>query len=190
MNPPTGTVADPRKDTAAASADGDAVDAALAASGDASAFERLYRKHVLRIHNLARRMLGPDEADEITQDVFVRVWEKLGSFRGEAAFGTWLHRVAINVVLGRRQKLGVARGRYTDTDEPLQRVSGAKHHGEFYVDFDAAIGQLPTGAREIFVLHDVEGYKHHEIASMLGVSTGTSKAQLHRARRTLRKYLD
>lgn len=190
MNMQPWAVADPRKATSATSPDADAVDATLAASGDASAFERLYRGHSVRIHNLARRMLGPDEADEITQDVFVRVWEKLGSFRGEAAFGTWLHRVAINVILGRRQKLGTARGRFTESDEPLARMPSRKGHTEFYMDFDAAIAQLPPGAREVFVLHDVEGYKHHEIAALLNVTTGTSKAQLHRARRTLRKHLD
>jgi len=190
MIPQPWAVADPRKATSATSPDAEAVDATLAATGDASAFERLYRGHCVRIHNLARRMLGPDEADEITQDVFVRAWEKLGSFRGEAAFGTWLHRVAINVILGRRQKLGLARGRFVDSDEPLERMAGGKSHGEFYVDFDAAVSRLPAGAREVFVLHDVEGYKHHEIAALLGVTTGTSKAQLHRARRTLRKHLD
>lgn len=190
MDPRSRTVADPRKASSATSPDADAVDAALAASGDATAFERLYRGHADRIHNLTRRMLGPEEADEVTQDVFVRAWEKLGSFRGEAAFGTWLHRVAINVILGRRKKLGVARGRFTETDEPLDRMPGGKHHAAFYVDFEAAMASLPGGAREVFVLHDVEGYKHHEIAALLGVTTGTSKAQLHRARRTLRKYLD
>src|SRR5215475_459888 len=93
-------------------ADADVVDAALAASGDAHAYERLYRNHVARIHSLARRMINPDVADEVTQDVFVRAWEKLGTFRGEAAFGTWLHRLAINVILGRRQNLGIQRERF------------------------------------------------------------------------------
>jgi RNA polymerase sigma-70 factor (ECF subfamily) len=176
--------------TGPSAADSDAVDATLAASGDAQAFERLYRGHAARIHGLVRRMLGGEHTDEVTQDVFVRAWEKLGTFRGEAAFGTWLHRVAVNVILGRRQTLGIARGRFTDTDESLDRMSTPRAHSDFYVDFDTAIEQLPQGARQVFVLHDVEGYKHHEVAEMLGVTTGTSKAQLHRARMALRRHLD
>lgn len=178
------------RETGATTADADAVDATLAASGDAQAFERLYRGHVARIHSLARRMLSADEADEITQDIFVRTWEKLGSFRGESAFGTWLHRLAINVILGKRQTLGIARGRFTETDEPLERMSARKGQTEFHVDFEAAMEHLPPGARQVFVLHDVEGYKHHEVAEMLGVTAGTSKAQLHRARMALRQHLD
>jgi RNA polymerase sigma-70 factor, ECF subfamily len=183
-------VAAARKRTAVTTSDSDSADAVLAAAGDAHAFERLYRGHVTRIFNLARRMMGPEEADEITQDVFVRAWEKLGTFRGDAAFGTWLHRVGINVILGRRQKLGLARSRYTEDDEPIGRMAASRQHAEFYVDFDSAIERLPPGAREVFVLHDVEGFKHHEIADLLGVSAGTSKAQLHRARQALRRYLD
>ena len=87
-------------------AESDAVDATLAAAGDGHAFERLYRRHVARIHSLARRMIGPDEADEVTQSVFVRAWQKLGTFRGESAFGTWLHRLAINLMLAQRATLG------------------------------------------------------------------------------------
>src|SRR5438128_6851787 len=91
--------------------DAETADVALAASGDGSAFERLYRAHVARVHSLARRMIGFDVADDVTQDVFVRAWTKLGTFRGEAAFGTWLHRLAINVILARRTSLGTERGR-------------------------------------------------------------------------------
>lgn len=168
----------------------DVADAKLAAAGDAHAFERLYRAHVARIHSLARRMLGPPEADEATQDVFVRAWEKLGTFRGEAAFGTWLHRLAINVMLGKRQKLGVQRARTVEDDGVLELLPSRKEEREFSMDFEQAIVQLPPGARKVFVLHDVEGFKHHEIAQMLGVTTGTSKAQLHRARMALRKHLE
>src|SRR3989442_8435600 len=100
------------RDPATTAADAEAADAALAASGDGTAFERLYRSHVARIHSLVRRMLDADEADDLTQDVFVRAWQKLPTFRGESAFGTWLHRLAVNVVLGRRKTLGVERGRY------------------------------------------------------------------------------
>ena len=178
------------RETTTASADQDVIDATLAASGDSQAFERLYRTHVARIHGLARRMLGSGDADELTQDVFVRAWEKLGTFRGEAAFGTWLHRVAINVILGARKERGVRRERYLDSDEPLERLSARVKPEGLDMDVDAAIEHLPPGARSVFVLHDVEGYKHHEIAEMLGVTAGTSKAQLHRARMTLRKHLD
>lgn len=179
-----------RRDSSTSTADADAIDATLAASGDAQAFERLYRVHVSRVHSLARRMLGFEDADEAAQDVFVRAWEKLGTFRGESAFGTWLHRVAINVILGKRQVLGTARNRFVDGEEAVERMQAPRGHSEFHVDFDAAIERLPDGARQVFVLHDVEGFKHHEIAEMLGVTTGTSKAQLHRARMSLRKHLD
>jgi RNA polymerase sigma-70 factor, ECF subfamily len=179
-----------RRESSTSTADADAIDATLAASGDAQAFERLYRGHVSRVHGLARRMLGVEDADEAAQDVFVRAWEKLGTFRGESAFGTWLHRVAINVILGKRQILGTARARFVEGEETVERMRAPRGHTEFHVDFDAAIERLPDGARQVFVLHDVEGFKHHEIAKMLGVTTGTSKAQLHRARMTLRKHLD
>jgi RNA polymerase sigma-70 factor (ECF subfamily) len=170
--------------------DSDAVDATLAASGDAHAFERLYRGHIGRIHSLARRMLSEDEADEAAQDVFVRAWEKLATFRGEAAFGTWLHRLAINVILGRRERRGVQRQRYLEGDGVLETVAGRRSAPETSMDMESAIARLPDGARQIFVLHDVEGYRHEEIADMLGLAAGTSKSQLHRARMALRQHLD
>jgi RNA polymerase sigma-70 factor (ECF subfamily) len=171
-------------------ADSVAADAALAASGDGTAFERLYRSHVARIHSLVRRMLDADEADDLTQDVFVRAWQKLPTFRGEAAFGTWLHRLAVNVVLGRRKTLGMERGRYHTGEDVLDGVSGRHETPEMTMDFEEAISRLPDGARQVFVLHDVEGYRHEEIARMLGVVPGTSKSQLHHARMALRRYLD
>jgi len=170
--------------------DSDAVDATLAASGDAHAFERLYRGHVGRVHSLARRMLSDDDADEVAQDVFVRAWEKLSTFRGEAAFGTWLHRLAINVILGRRERRGVQRQRFLEGDGVLELVAGRRAAPETSMDMETAIARLPDGARQIFVLHDVEGYRHEEIADMLGLATGTSKSQLHRARMALRQHLD
>ena len=170
-------------------ADAEHVDAALAASGDAHAYERLYRSHLARIHSLARRMISPDTADEVTQDVFVRAWEKLHTFRGESAFGTWLHRLAINVILGGRANLGIQRQRYQDGDEVFETVSAKPVTPELGMDFETAIGRLPKGARQVFVLHDVEGFKHEEIADNLGISVGTSKAQLHRARMMLRRHL-
>ena len=173
--PPIQTVLDP--------------DVALAAGGDPSAFERLYRTHVARIHGLARRMLGSGEADEVTQDIFVRTWQKLGQFRGESAFGTWLHRLAVNVVIERRRSFAVQRERMSDDDAALDLATAPPARTDLAMDFDTAIEQLPPGAREILVLHDVEGYKHREIAVLLGITTGTSKRQLHRARMLMRHHL-
>ena len=167
----------------------DLQDAALAAAGDTHAFERLYRAHVGRIHGLVRRMLGADEATEVTQDVFVRAWQKLGTFRGEAAFGTWLHRLAVNVVLTRRCELGTRRSRFIADDAVLETVPARPGAHDLGLDFETAIARLPEGARHVFVLHDVEGYRHEEIAGLLGVTSGTTKAQLHRARMLLRAHL-
>ena len=167
----------------------DAVDAVLAAAGDARAFERLYRGHVARIHSLARRMAGDDEAEELTQMTFVRAWQKLSTFRGEAKFGTWLHRVAINVILGRRATLKTERSRRQEGEDVIETLPARPAATEHRMDFDAAIGKLPSGARQIFVLHDVEGFKHEEIAKLLSINVGTSKAQLHRARMLLRGHL-
>src|SRR5947209_226268 len=164
-------------------------DVALAAGGDPSAFERLYQTHVGRIHSLTRRMLGTHDADEVTQDIFVRTWQKLGQFRGDSAFATWLHRLAINVVIERRRSYAIQRDRMTDDPLALDFVTVAPARADLTVDFEHAMEQLPPGAREIFVLHDVEGYKHREIAAMLDVTSGTSKRQLHRARMLMRRYL-
>src|SRR5947209_10854459 len=122
-------------------------DVALAAGGDSSAFERLYRTHVARIHGLARRMLGSGEADEVTQDIFVRTWQKLGQFRGESAFGTWLHRLAVNVVIERRRSFAIQRGRMTDDPAALDALTVAPARADLTVDFQAAIEQPPPGAR-------------------------------------------
>ncbi|HEX6939012.1 MAG TPA: RNA polymerase sigma factor [Longimicrobiales bacterium] len=174
-----------RTDAAAA----DAADARLAATGDPSAFERLYRRHVARIHTFVRRMLAGAEADEVTQEVFVRAWKKLGTYRGDAAFGTWLHRVAINVVLTHRAVLARHRERFRG-DAGLAAATPARSaRPDLRMDVEAAIAALPDGAREVFVLYDVEGYKHEEIAERLGIGVGTSKSQLHRARMLLRHYL-
>jgi RNA polymerase sigma-70 factor (ECF subfamily) len=165
-------------------------DVALAAGGDASAFERVYQTHLGRVHSLARRMAGPESADELTQDVFVRVWQKLATFRGESSFATWLHRLAVNVIIERFRTLGAARLRFLDDGEStLELLPGRSGHDDVRMDLDAAMRQLPPGARAVFVLHDVEGYKHDEIGRLLGVSVGTSKSQLHRARMTLRMHL-
>ena len=186
---PTSTVRPrPLRATDTPSPDADAVDAALAASGDAHAFERLYRRHVARVHTLVRRMLG-EENEEVTQEVLVRAWRKLGTFRGEAAFGTWLHRLAVNVILNHRTARGRWRKLFVETadeaPEPPARPATPGHG----VDFEAAMARLSPGARQVFVLHDVEGYRHEEVAGMLGISVGTSKSQLHYARMALRRAL-
>jgi RNA polymerase sigma-70 factor (ECF subfamily) len=135
-------------------------------------------------------MLSPDEAPEATQDVFVRAWQKIALFRGESAFGTWLYRVAVNVLLARRQVLKLERERTVDDEGVLETLAGRPGTSDLSMDFETAIERLPQGARQVFVLHDVEGYKHEEIANFLGVTTGTTKAQLHRARMILRGHLN
>lgn len=169
--------------------DTDRLDAVRAADGDTAAFERLYRRHIGRIHTLARRMLGPEYADDATQDIFVRAWSKLSQFRGDSAFGTWLHRLAINVILGRRGDLARQRERYSENDPAVERATAPRVSTEARIDLEAALQKLPEGARQVFVLHDVEGFKHEEIAALLDVTAGTSKSQLHRARMVLREYL-
>ncbi|HEX5726191.1 MAG TPA: sigma-70 family RNA polymerase sigma factor [Longimicrobiaceae bacterium] len=160
----------------------------LAAAGDAHAFGRLYRDHVARIHTLARRMIGDAEADEVTQDVFVRAWEKLRTFRGEAAFGTWLHRLAVNLILAKRAALA-GRSQRDGGPDALETRPARAAAPELRMDFERAVRHLPDGAKQVFVLFDVEGYRHEEIAQMLGISVGTSKSQLHRARMILREHL-
>ena len=164
-------------------------DVARAAAGDVSAFERIYQAHLPRVHSLVRRMAGGRDTEELTQDVFVRVWQKLGSFRGDSAFSTWLHRLAVNVVIERFRTEAVRRQRMHDGEEIFQTLPGPSRSRDLSMDFETALTKLPDGAREIFVLHDVEGYKHQEIASLLDISAGTSKAQLHRARMMLRRHL-
>src|ERR1700738_2059140 len=134
-------------------------------------------------------MLGTHDADGVTQDIFVRTWQKLGQFRGDSAFATWLHRLAINVVIERRRSYATQRDRLTDRPPALDAVTVAPARADLTVDFEHAIAQLPPGARDIFVLHDVEGYKHREIAVLLDITSGTSKRQLHRARMLMRKHL-
>lgn len=169
-------------------------DVSLAAGGDREAFARVYRAHVARVHALCTRMSGDRaRAEELTQDVFVRTWEKLPLFRGESAFSTWLHRLAVNVILSARESDARDRARHTtqgasDTDDGLAARARTPRHAD-RLDLEAAIVLLPPGARRVFVLHDVEGFKHHEIAEMLGVTTGGCKAQLHRARLLLREAL-
>jgi RNA polymerase sigma-70 factor (ECF subfamily) len=172
---------------------GDSSDVALAAGGDRQAFERLYRTHANRVFSICARMSGSrTKGEELTQDVFVRTWEKLPQFRGESAFSTWLHRLAVNVVLNARKADSRNASRTDDgevDDERWDETARAPMHIE-RMDLTNAIAGLPAGARKIFVLHDIEGYKHEEIAEMMGITSGGSKAQLHRARLLLREALE
>jgi RNA polymerase sigma-70 factor (ECF subfamily) len=134
-------------------------------------------------------------AEELTQDVFVRAWEKLHLFRGESSFSTWLHRLTVNVVLNARKSDGRQKSRFEENDEEQGMdahagVVGMPLAPGDLLDLEKAIEKLPPGARRVFVLHDVEGYKHEEIAEMLGVTSGATKAQLHRARLLLREALN
>lgn len=182
----------PRVDDEALNAAQTTADVAQASSGDRGAFERLYHGNVSRVYALCLRMVGDrTRAEELTQDVFVRAWQKLALFRGESAFGTWLHRLAVNVVLNARKSDGRTRRRMTDDGDEIDSVPAptlALAPGDS-LDIERAIALLPPGARRVFVLHDVEGYKHEEIGEMLDITSGGSKAQLHRARMLLRERL-
>jgi RNA polymerase sigma-70 factor, ECF subfamily len=169
-------------------AEADRVDAAKAADGDTEAFERIYRRHATHILSLCRRMIGEVDAEDVSQEVFVRAWRKIAQFRGDAAFGTWLHRLAINVILGRRTAIGTYRSRFSGGDPEVLPIAARRTTHELRVDLENAVQTLPRGAREVFVLHDVEGYTHEEIGEMLEVTAGTSKSQLHRARMALREF--
>jgi RNA polymerase sigma-70 factor (ECF subfamily) len=172
----------------------DTTDVMLAAGGDRKAFERLYRSHVNRVFTLCTRMCGSRvRGEELTQDVFVRAWEKLPQFRGDAQFSTWIHRVAVNIVLTDRKNEARNRRRMVEEEPergetPLQKASVTPGYGD-RMDITAALESLPPGAKQIFILHDIEGYKHEEIADMCGITAGGSKAQLHRARLLLREAL-
>ena len=169
--------------------------ARAAAAGDAGAFERLYEQHNKRVYSLCFRMLGnASQAEDLTQEVFLQVFKKIGSFRGDSAFTTWLHRLTINQVLMHFRKRGVKlehtseEGDFTNVVEtPLQstrRISMVDR-----LALEKAISELPPGYRTVFVLHDVQGYEHEEISNLLDVSIGTSKSQLHKARMRLRELL-
>src|SRR4029078_659228 len=164
-------------------------DVALAAAGDVSAFERVYHAHLPRVHSLVRRMTGGRDADELTQDVVVRVWQKLDTFRGDSAFSTWLHRLTVNVVIERFRSETLRRQRLREGDGIFDRIAAAFRVRDVAIAFGPALAKLPDGAREVFVLHDVEGYKHHEIASLPRISPCPSQGWLRRARMILRLRL-
>jgi len=165
-------------------------DVGRAANGDHEAFERLYRGHVGRVYSLAVRMVGVAEAEDLTQEVFIRAWSKLDTFKGQSQFATWLHRLAVNHILSRRAVIKRREARFFGDEgllsrlrAPRKRASGAA------LDLEQAMTRLPGRAREVFVLYDVEGFSHEEVAEALGVTVGTSKSQLHRARMLLREEL-
>ncbi len=168
---------------------------ARAQAGDQTAFQELYRQHAGRVYGLCLRLTGDGrDAEERTQDVFVRLWDKLRSFRGDSAFSSWLHRLAVNVVLNERRTTGRRERRVMTAEDP-DNVVGAQHAAPLHsaglsIDLERAIAELPDGAREVFVLYDIEGYPHSEIAQLVGIAEGTSKAQLFRARRLLREKLE
>lgn len=161
-----------------------------AQGGDTAAFEDLYRRFSGRVYALCVRLSGdPGRAREATQDVFVRAWQKLGGFEPGTSLGAWLRTIACNLVIDRVRAAGRLEAHETAVED-LGALSGPSGPGpSVSIDLERAIARLPEGARTIFVLHDVEGFQHHEIAQKLGVTSGTCKAQLHRARRLLREAL-
>ena len=163
-----------------------------ACRGDHEAFEALYRANVGRIYALCLRLSADVlRAEELTQSVFIKAWEKLGSFRGKSAFSTWLHRLTVNLVLEDKRSERRRTERVLTTDDPALLDGGSvEMQPDVGIDLERAIALLPPGARAAFVLHDIEGYRHNEIAELTGTSPGTSKVQLHRARRLLRKALE
>lgn len=166
-----------------------------AAKGDMVAFEELYQRHHRRVYSICLRMLqNASEAEDLTQDVFIQLYRKIGSFRGDSAFTTWLHRMTVNQVLMHFRKRTVKFEKTTEEGEtPVQIVSGTENPFKMpivdKIALENAIEQLPNGYKNVFVLHDVEGFEHEEVARILGCSVGTSKSQLHKARLKLRKLL-
>lgn len=156
---------------------------------DAKAFAALYRLHIDRVYGVCLRMTGNvSEAEDCTQEAFIQAWNKLEKFRGDSAFSTWLHRIAVNSVLGRMRKAKREQDRIMAVTESAAPTVATGDTGDMR-DLSEAIDRLPQGARHVFVLHAVYGYSHDETGEMLGIATGTSKAQLHRAKRLLAQQL-
>lgn len=167
-----------------------------AAKGNVQAFEELYKRHYRRVYALCFRMLqNAAEAEDLTQDVFVQLYRKIGSFRGDSAFTTWLHRLTVNQVLMhfRKRVVKYEKTASEEDNQTVQVVPGTENHNRMRV-FDKialreAIAELPEGYRKVFILHDIEGREHEEVAKILGCSIGTSKSQLHKARAKLKRIL-
>jgi RNA polymerase sigma-70 factor (ECF subfamily) len=162
-------------------------------SGDGAAFEELYQRHAARLYNLAYRMAGTaNDAEDLLQDVFLLAYRKLGSFRGESSLGTWLYRLAMNHCLDVLRSRQARMGQQTDSldeDGAAEPVAAPALGAVSRIDLDRAIGCLPHACRAAFLLHDVEGFGHQEVGAILGISEGTSKSQVHKARLRIRTYL-
>jgi len=194
----TGTVTRTRRSETSEMTEAEAI--RLAQQGDAGAFERIYRLHSRRVYALCLRMVGNTaEAEDLTQDAFLQLFRKIGTFRGESAFSTWLHRLAVNVVLMKLRKKTLPETSLEESTDPEDESSGPRREigapdlllsGSIdRVHLERAIEQLPPGYRQVFVLHDVQGFEHNEIAGLMDCSIGNSKSQLHKARMRLRELL-
>src|SRR6202140_820789 len=194
----TGTVTRTRRTETSEMTEAEAI--RLAQQGDAGAFERIYRLHSRRVYALCLRMVGNTaEAEDLTQDAFLQLFRKIATFRGESAFSTWLHRLSVNVVLMRLRKKTLAATSLDETTVPDEESGGPRKDiggpdlrllgSVDRVNLERAMEQLPPGYRSIFVLHDMQGYEHNEIAAILHCSIGNSKSQLHKARMRLRELL-
>jgi len=163
--------------------------------GDLAAFEAIYRTHSGRLYSVACRMLGnPADAEDLLQDIFLAAHRKLDSFRGESALGTWLYRLGMNQILDHVRSRAARTGQLTDGLEDASLLADAGGHrladrAIDRIDLERALAELPDGCRAAFVLHDVEGFEHNEVGRLLGVSEGTSKSQVHKARMKLRAML-
>ncbi|MGB7727443.1 MAG: sigma-70 family RNA polymerase sigma factor [Candidatus Acidiferrum sp.] len=171
-----------------------------AQAGDSAAFDFLYQLHSRRVYALCLRMVNnPADAEDLMQEAFLQLFRKIGTFRGESAFSTWLHRMTVNVVLMRLRKKSLPTDSLEETLDPETENSGPKRDvgapdlrlsgAVDRVNLERSIEQLPPGYRTVFVLHDVQGYEHNEIADIMGCSVGNSKSQLHKARTRLRELL-
>jgi len=167
----------------------------LAANGDLAAFEIIYERYHRRTYSLCLRMTGNQtEAEDLTQEVFIQLFRKVGSFRGDSAFSTWLHRLTVNQVLMHFRRRSVKNEKTSEDGEmPEQTVTGSANPNRMQVvdriALKKAISELPNGYRNVFVLHDIQGFEHEEVARIMGISVGTSKSQLHKARLKLRGLL-
>jgi RNA polymerase sigma-70 factor (ECF subfamily) len=194
----TGTVTRTRRTETSEMNEAEAI--RLAQQGDAGAFEHIYRLHSRRVYAVCLRMVGNTaEAEDLTQDAFLQLFRKIGTFRGESAFSTWLHRLAVNVVLMKLRKKTLPATSLEESTDPEDETSGPRREigapdlllsGSIdRVHLQRAIEQLPPGYRQVFVLHDVQGFEHNEIAGLMECSIGNSKSQLHKARMRLRELL-
>lgn len=195
---PTGSVARLRRTEPGELPESEAI--RLAQQGDATAFERIYRLHNRRVYSLCLRMVGNTaEAEDLTQDAFLQLFRKISTFRGESAFSTWLHRLAVNVVLMRLRKKSATEMSLEEVTEPDEESDGPRRDfggpdlrlsgSVDRLNLQRAVEQLPPGYKTVFVLHDVQGYEHNEIATIMHCSIGNSKSQLHKARMRIRELL-